>query len=84
MIMSIVRVTRNRQITIPSKIAKKLKIKEGDYVKVILRGNELIIQKIKTLDELAGSWNHVDTDKLTKAIEERWKRWNSARHKCCH
>ena len=77
-VMAIIKVTRNRQITIPSKMAKKLGIKEGDYVKVILKGNELIIQKIKTLDELAGSWKHVDIEKLTKVIEERWKHWNSA------
>jgi len=75
--MAIVRVTRNRQITIPSKIAKKIGIKEGDHVRIFLKGNEIIIQKIKALDELAGSWKEMDIDKLTKIIEERWKNWSS-------
>ncbi|MHA1609717.1 MAG: AbrB/MazE/SpoVT family DNA-binding domain-containing protein [Candidatus Njordarchaeales archaeon] len=75
--MAVVKVTRNRQITIPSKIAKRLGIKEGDYVKVVLRGNEIVIRKIKKLDELAGSWENVDVKELSKVIRERWKRWSS-------
>ncbi len=76
--MPIVKVTRNKQITIPSKIARKLGIKEGDYVEVTLRGEELVIKKIRTLDELAGSWKHVDVERIIKAIEERWKYWSTA------
>ncbi|MHA1617306.1 MAG: AbrB/MazE/SpoVT family DNA-binding domain-containing protein [Candidatus Njordarchaeales archaeon] len=75
--MAVVKVTRNRQITIPSKIAKKLGIKEGDYVKITLKGDEIIIQKVKKLDELAGSWESVDVKELLEVIRERWKRWNS-------
>jgi len=75
--MAVVKVTRNRQITIPSKIAKRLGIKEGDYVKVVLRGNEIVIRKIKKLDELAGSWENVDVKELSKVIRERWKHWSS-------
>ena len=75
--MAVVKVTRNRQITIPSKIAKRLGIKEGDYVRVVLRGNEIVIRKIKKLDELAGSWENVDVKELSKVIRERWKHWSS-------
>lgn len=70
--------TRNRQITIPSNLAKKIGIREGDYVEITLRNNELIIRKVKSLEDLAGSWKNVDTEKLSEIIRKRWKSWNSA------
>ena len=76
-VVVLVKVTRNRQITIPNKIAKKLGIKEGDYVEIVFRNNELIIRKVKGLDELAGSWRHVDAEKILKILEKRWRNWSS-------
>jgi len=76
--MALVKVTRNRQITIPIEICSKLGIKEGDYVEVSLEGNKIVIRKIKRLDELAGSWKNVNVEKIMSTIKERWKSWISS------
>jgi len=72
-IMVLVKVTRNRRITIPIEICSKLGIKEGDYVEVSLEENKIVIRKIKRLDELAGSWRNVDIEKIMNVIKERWR-----------
>ncbi len=41
-----VKVTRKFQITIPEEIRHALKIKEGDVLEVMLRGNVIIIKKL--------------------------------------
>ncbi len=76
--MVLVKVTRNRQITIPIEICSRLGIKEGDYVEVSLEGNKIVIRKIKRLDELAGSWKNVDTGKIMNVIKERRRNWISS------
>ncbi len=43
--MPITKVTRNYQITIPAEIRKALGIKEGEYLSVELRGDEIVIKK---------------------------------------
>jgi len=43
--MPITKVTRNYQITIPAEIRKALGIKEGEYLTVELRGDEIVIRK---------------------------------------
>ncbi len=42
----IVKVTRNFQVTIPVDVRNKLKLKEGDYVKIIYDENEKVIKII--------------------------------------
>ncbi|ASJ17490.1 MULTISPECIES: AbrB/MazE/SpoVT family DNA-binding domain-containing protein [Thermococcaceae] len=44
--MPITKVTRNYQITIPAEIRKALGIKMGEYLKVELRGDEIVIKRI--------------------------------------
>ena len=75
--MAVVKVTRNNQVTIPKKIARKLGISEGDFVEIFVRGDELVIRKVKSIDELIGSWRHLDTDVLLKHIIGRWRKWSS-------
>jgi len=77
-IMVIVKVTRNRQITIPSVISKKLGIREGTYVDVSLEGDKIVIRKIRSLEELAGSWKNIDINEIKKLIEERWRSWRKS------
>jgi AbrB family looped-hinge helix DNA binding protein len=48
--MSIVKVTRNSQITIPKEIRKKVGIKEGDRVEITVEGNRVLIRKIEMED----------------------------------
>jgi len=45
--MSIVKVTRKGQITIPKDIRNQLSIKEGDYLKVSLKKDKIIIEKLR-------------------------------------
>jgi len=71
----IVKVTRNRQITIPANISKIVGIKEGDLVDVSVSDERIIIKKIKKIEELAGSWADIDERDLLNSIKERWKNW---------
>jgi len=75
--MVIVKVTRNRQITIPAKISRVLGIREGDYVDISISGEKIIIRKIKRLDEIVGSWENIDKKKLLNVIRERWRHWST-------
>ncbi|ASJ01827.1 AbrB family transcriptional regulator [Thermococcus profundus] len=43
--MPLTKVTRNYQITIPAEIRRVLEIKEGEYLDVELRGDEIVIRK---------------------------------------
>ncbi|ASJ01225.1 AbrB/MazE/SpoVT family DNA-binding domain-containing protein [Thermococcus gorgonarius] len=45
--MPITKVTRNYQITIPAEIRKALGIKEGEYLTVELRGDEIVIKRAR-------------------------------------
>ena len=76
--MPIVKVTRNRQITIPSEISKIVGIREGDFVEITVRGDEIIVKKVKSLEELAGSWKDIDENELSKIIKARWKTWSGS------
>ena len=56
--LSIMKVTRKRQITLPKKICDKLGIIPGDYVKVYIdKNNRVIVEKVLGIDELAGALN---------------------------
>jgi len=56
--VSIVKVTRKRQITLPKEVCNKLGISPGDYVKVYIdEGNRVVIEKVLGIEELAGSLN---------------------------
>ena len=45
--MPVTKVTRNYQITIPAEIRKALGIKQGEYLTVELRGDEIVIKRAK-------------------------------------
>lgn len=66
--MSVVKVTRNSQVTIPKEIRKKVGIKEGDRVEVTVEGNGVLIRKIEMEDI---------TDFLPKNFEEMITRKDS-------
>ena len=56
--MSIVKVTRKRQITLPKEACDRLGIAPGDYVKVYVneRGR-IVVEKVIGIDELEGALN---------------------------
>ncbi|WFO74946.1 AbrB/MazE/SpoVT family DNA-binding domain-containing protein [Desulfurococcaceae archaeon MEX13E-LK6-19] len=72
--MSLVKVTRKGQITIPKDIRNALGINEGDYVVVRVEGNRIIIEKPR----LPEPGEPVGLDKyreLIKELEEMRSRW---------
>jgi AbrB family looped-hinge helix DNA binding protein len=64
-------VTRRGQTTIPISIRKKLGIEEGTRLKVEIEGGRVVLIKVPSLFDLAG------TSKLTK--EEAFRRLDSMR-----
>ncbi len=55
--MSIVKVTRKRQITLPKEVCDKLGISPSDYVKVYVEGTRVIVEKALGLEQLVGILN---------------------------
>ena len=47
--MSLVKVKRHSQITLPNDIRRKLKIAEGDYLEIEERNNELVLRPVKVI-----------------------------------
>ncbi len=56
--MSIVKVTRKRQITLPKNVCEQLGIKPGDYVRVYVdKHSRIVVEKIISIDDLEGVLN---------------------------
>jgi len=72
--MSIVKVTRKGQITIPKNIREKLSIREGDYLIISLRENKIIIEKLKPPEpgEPVGERKY---KRIIKELEELRSKW---------
>lgn len=47
--MSLVKVKRHSQITIPNDIRRKFKIVEGDYLEIEEHNNELVLKPVKMI-----------------------------------
>ena len=47
--MSLVKVRKHSQITIPNEIRRKLKIAEGDYLEIEVHDNELVLKPVKVI-----------------------------------
>jgi AbrB family looped-hinge helix DNA binding protein len=47
--MSLVKVKKHSQITIPNDIRRKLKIVEGDYLEIEEHNNELVLRPVKMI-----------------------------------
>lgn len=74
--MSLTKVTRNYQITVPRDIREQANIEEGDKLVVTIEDNEI---KIKKFDEDAfkkafGIWKNVkDSVKYVRDIRKEWE-----------
>ncbi len=57
-IVSIVKVTRKRQVTLPKEVSEKAGIKVGDYVKIYVdESGRIVVEKVLGLDDIAGVLN---------------------------
>ena len=68
-----VKVLPKGQITLPKKIREALRIKEGDALMVLRRGEEIVLRKRKTLFDLAGTLPDLGLspeEMLERALEE--------------
>jgi len=76
--MPITKVTRNYQITIPAEIRKALGIKEGEYLTVELRGDEIVIRKAEmewpSID-LGRDFTPEEIEKNVKKMLREASRW---------
>ncbi|USS40291.1 AbrB/MazE/SpoVT family DNA-binding domain-containing protein [Thermococcus aggregans] len=68
--MPITKVTRNYQITIPAEIRKALGIKEGEYLTVELRGEEIVIRRAKKSWKTFKLGRKLTAEELEKISEE--------------
>lgn len=77
--MSLTKVTRNYQITVPRDIREQAKISEGDKLVVTMENNEI---KLKKFDEdifkrAFGSWKNAgirDSVKYVRDIRKEWEK----------
>lgn len=76
--MTISKVTRKGQVTIPQDIRETLGIREGDSVQMVLEQDRVMLRRIVPWKELAGSLGHVaallpdDEAALKELIEASW------------
>ena len=68
--MSITKVTRNYQITIPAEIRKTLGLKEGDLLEVRLEGDKIVLQRLKRERKRLKLGRNVTPEEIEKAIED--------------
>ena len=74
--MSLTKVTRNYQITVPRDVREQAKIQEGDKLIVTIENKEI---KLKKIDEDAfknafGIWRNVkDSVKYVRGLRKEWE-----------
>ena len=76
--MSITKVTRNYQITVPRDIREQAKIVEGDKLVLTMENDEIRIKKIDedVFKKAFGSWKNAgikDSVKYVKKIRKEWE-----------
>ncbi|WP_297506053.1 AbrB/MazE/SpoVT family DNA-binding domain-containing protein [Thermococcus sp.] len=68
--MSVTKVTRNYQITIPAEIRKALGIKEGEILEVSLEGDKIVIQRLRKQRKRLKLGRNITPEEIEKSIEE--------------
>ncbi|WP_457741890.1 AbrB/MazE/SpoVT family DNA-binding domain-containing protein [Thermococcus sp.] len=68
--MPVTKVTRNYQITIPAEIRKALGIKQGEYLTVELRGDEIVIRRARKKWKTYRLGRKYTLEDMEKMIEE--------------
>ena len=72
--MSVVKVTRNYQITIPAEIRNKLGIKEGDYLRVDIEDDKIVIIKLEQRRKTVKLGKPLSVEDIEKSIERGMKK----------
>ena len=69
--MSVVKVTRKYQVTIPKEIRERRGIEIGDRLKVSLEGGKIALERAEesVIDEVTGSWE-LDIGDSTKFVRK--------------
>ncbi|NJE00799.1 AbrB/MazE/SpoVT family DNA-binding domain-containing protein [Thermococcus sp. JdF3] len=67
--MSVTKVTRNYQITIPAEIRKALGIKEGELLEVWIDGDRIVIQRLRRKRKRLKLGRNVTPEEIEESIE---------------
>jgi len=68
--MSVTKVTRNYQITIPAEIRRALGIKEGELLEVQLEGDRIVIQRLRRQRKRLKLSRNLTPEEIEESIEE--------------
>jgi len=68
--MSITKVTRNYQITIPAEIRKALDIREGELLEVRIEGDRIVLQRFKGKRKRLKLGKNMTPEEIERSIEE--------------
>jgi antitoxin PrlF len=76
------KVTRKYQVTIPKEVRKKVGVEIGDELKVMDKGELIVLQKVnkaKSLLAFAGCWKGYpeDTEEFMRDIRSLWSTWKA-------
>ena len=72
--MTMTKVTKKGQITIPGHLRDKFDIYTGTLVNVVEEDNKIIIKKMKSKNSFFGIWKDEEFD--FDIIKKGWKSWN--------
>ncbi len=67
--MSITKVTRNYQITIPAEIRKALGIREGELLEVHIDGDRIVIKRLERKRKRLRLGKKLSPEEIERAIE---------------
>ena len=68
--MSITKVTRNYQITIPAEIRKALGIREGELLEVRIEGDRIVLQRFKRRRKRLKLGKNMTPEEIEESIGE--------------
>jgi len=77
---NVTKVTRKYQVTIPKEVRKKVGVAVGDKLKVMERGEFIVLKKVskkKSLLEFAGCWKGYpeNPDEFMRELRRLWSTW---------
>jgi AbrB family looped-hinge helix DNA binding protein len=71
--MPIPKVTRNYQITLPTEVRRALDIREGEYPKVEIERDGIILRKLEKKRKRIKLGKRITIDEIEKEIEEGFR-----------
>ena len=82
MVEIVVKVTRKYQVTIPKGVREKVGIKMGDRLKVMDKGDLIVLEKIgkrRNLLDLAGCWRGYPENpkEFMEELRKLWSTWKA-------